>query len=104
MEASCSGTRWRGNLIRSLLGNGLFFTLAGVSLTGHPSRLQGALSLVISTAQTVQLSLRVGLKTLDTLALLFAVHIVALHQYLEVDARRIELRAVNASELALVVD
>src|ERR1700759_122061 len=99
--ASCSGTLCRGSFTRSLFGSGLFLGFAGVaSLIGHPRHHQRTLSLMIPATQAVQLGLRIGLQALDALALLLAVHAVALHQYLEVDSRCFELGTVDTGELA----
>src|SRR5580698_6594157 len=95
--------------MRSLFASGLLllgFVLAGVvSLTGHPRRfLQLAAEFVMLAAQPVHFRLRVGLEALDALALLLAIHVVALHQHFEVNARGVELGPIDAGELALVVD
>src|SRR5215472_11822175 len=99
--ASCSGTRWRGSLVRSLLGSGLWLVLACVGLLiGHPHCVQSALRLVILPAKPLQLGLRISLQPIDALPLLLAIHTVALHQHFEVDALRIELGTVDAGKLA----
>src|SRR5208337_342630 len=89
--ASCSGTRWRGSLMRSLLGSGL---LLGTLLLIEYSRLDGgAFSAHRHTlSQISYFSLRVGLQPLDAATLLLAVHVVALHQHIEVDLGGIEFR------------
>src|SRR5271165_1538480 len=88
---SCSGTRWRGSLARSLLGSGLL--LGTLLLIENPRFDGGAFAAHSHTlSQTQHLSLRVGLQPLDAATLLFAVHVVALHQDLEVDLRSVELR------------
>src|SRR5271165_1600906 len=99
---SCSGTRCRGSLMRSLLGSGLL--LGGLLLIEHPRLKRGALVAhghVFS--QSSQLLFRIGLQPLDAQALLLAVHIVALRQDLEVDLRCIEFRAIHARELTAVI-
>src|SRR3974390_1573571 len=44
------------------------------------------------------------LQALNALSLLLAIHVVALRQDVEVHACRVELRPVDAGELALVID
>src|SRR5271166_144133 len=104
-QGSCSGTRWRGSLVRSLFGSGLwlgFFSFT--SLMGHPYRLNGALGLPRVTANFPDFGLRISLQALDALALLLAIHVVTLHQHIEVDAPRIELGPIDASKFALAID
>src|SRR5208283_4607280 len=99
---SCSGTRCRGSLMRSLLGSGLL--LGGLLLIEHPRLKRGALLThghVLS--QCSQLLFWIGLQPLDAQALLLAVHVVALGQDLEVDFGSVELRTIHAGKLTLVV-
>ena len=51
-----------------------------------------------------QLLLLVLLEALERLALLVAIHGIALHEDLEVDQRGVELRSIHAGELALVAE
>jgi len=51
-----------------------------------------------------QLLLLVLLEALERLALLAAIHGIALHEDLEVDQRGVELRSIHAGELALVAE
>ena len=99
--ASCSGTRCRGSLIRSLLGSGLL--LAILSVMAHLDRFQCACVRLIALAKPLQLRFGVGLQAFDAGSLLFAIHIVALHQDLKVDLGGVELGAIHAGELAAVV-
>src|SRR5271157_3865488 len=88
---SCSGTRCRGSLARSLLGSGLW--LGVLLLIKHPRLQRSALMThghVLS--QSSQLLFRIGLQPLDAQALLLAVHVVALRQDVEVDLGSVELR------------
>src|SRR5271157_930045 len=100
---SCSGTRCRGSLTRSLLGIGL---LLGTLLLIEHSRFDGGAFAAHrhTLPQISHLTLRIGLQPLQAATLLLAVHVVALRQDLEVDLRSIELRAVHAGELTAVVD
>src|SRR5271167_1573583 len=98
---SCSGTRWRGSLMRSLLGSGL---LLGGLVMARLHRVQRAGVPRILFSELFQLCPRIGLQELDAGPLLFAVHIIALHQDLEVDLRGVKVGAIHAGELTAVVD
>src|SRR5271165_4405160 len=98
---SCSGTRCRGSLARSLLGSGL---LLGTLLLIEHSRFDGGAFTAHrhTLSQICYLTVRIGLQPLNAATLLLAVHVVALHQDLEVDLGGIEFGPVHAGELAAV--
>src|ERR1019366_1638688 len=98
---SCSGTRCRGSLARSLLGSGLL--LGTLSVMAHLDRFQCAGVRSIALAKLLQLRFRIGLQALDAGTLLLAIHVVALRQYLKVDLGSIEIGPVHTGELAAVV-
>src|ERR1017187_5117496 len=99
--ASCSGTRCRGSLMRSLLGSGLLLGI--LSVMAHLDRLQCAGVRSIALTKLLQLRFRIDLQALDAGTLLLSIHVVALRQYLKVDLGGIEVGAIHAGELAAVV-
>src|SRR5208337_5177221 len=100
--ASCSGTRCRGSLMRSLLGNGL---LLGTLLLIEHSRLDGGAyaSRRHALSQISYFTLGIGLQPLNAATLLLAIHVVALRQHFEVDLGGVKLGAVHAGKLTGVV-
>ena len=59
---------------------------------------------LVACAEVFQFAFRIGLESFDTQPLLLAVHVVALPQHVEIHLAGVELRTVDAGELAAVVD